>query len=168
MAMLAFTLFACEDEEKKQAKSKAEAVAEAEAEAEQSAAEQAKKPSANSPEAIASLYIKAGAKMDMETLKKITTGKVLEKIIATEASLKLKASSKGQSYEEFMEELEAEAAKRGEPDIKSATKASDDGKSARVIVSVLAKNSNMEMEIPTPLELSKENGNWKVSDTPQQ
>jgi len=120
----------------------------------------------DNPEEVASLYVTAGAKMDLETMRKITTGKALEKMIATESLLKLTASSKGQSYEEFINELKAEAAKRGELVIKSATKVSGDGKYARVIVNASKKGD--QLEVPTPIELVKEDGNWKVMETPRQ
>jgi hypothetical protein len=156
IAMLSFTLFACEDEEKKQTKAETKLVA----------TEQPKKTAtASSPEEVASLYVKAGAKMDFETMKKITTGQVLEKMIATESLLKMTASSKGQSYEEFTKELQTEAASRGEIVIKSATKVSDDGEFARVIVYVSKKGD--DMELPTAVVLAKEGGNWKVMDTPK-
>jgi len=140
IAMLAFTLFACEDEEKKQTKA----------------------------EAVASSYVTAAFKMDIETLKKITTGTALEKMLLTESSIKSIASSKGISYEEAIKEMTAELTSKGELDIKSATKVSesDDGKIVRVIV--YAGKKGDDMAVPTAIVLAKQGGNWKVMDTPKQ
>ncbi|MCL1967028.1 MAG: hypothetical protein FWF67_04030 [Fibromonadales bacterium] len=105
IAMLAFTLLACEEQ-----KAQAETT--------------------SSPEEVAALYVLSGAKMDIETMKKITTGQMLEKMLLTESTMKSVASSKGKSYEEFMKEMAAELSSKGELVIKSSTKVSenDDGK----------------------------------------
>ncbi|MDR2584008.1 MAG: fibrobacter succinogenes major paralogous domain-containing protein [Fibromonadaceae bacterium] len=131
------------------------------------ASEQPKKPTTknSSPEEVASLYIVAAFKMDIETMKKITTGQMLEKILATESILRMKASSDGKSYEEFRKELQSELASKGELVIKSSTKVSDDGEFARVIV--YAGKKGDDLELPTAIVLAKQGGNWKVFDTPK-
>jgi hypothetical protein len=147
--MLAFTLSACESEEKKQTGTNSVSV------------EQAK-----TPEEVAKLYLNAATKMDIDMMKKLTTRSQLEKTLALESILKITANENGQSYEEYIKELKIETEKKVEASgaaITTATKVSDNGNFAKVIVNMRVQG----MEIPKPIELAKHDGVWKVSDASQ-
>jgi hypothetical protein len=162
IAILAsFTLFACE--EKEQTKTVAEPVAAQQAKALERPKAQTK---ASTPEEVAKLYLNVATKMDIDMMKKITIRSQLEKTLVLESMLKMTANEKGQSFGEFMKELKIETKKKIEAsgaEVTTATKVSDNGKFARVIVNMKVNG----MEIPKPIEMAKDDGVWKVSDASQ-